>query len=286
MNADKSNATLVKTDADSAFRSSLRTLDSGLRTSRIAFTLIELLVVIAIIAILAALLLPTLAKSKAKAESVTCSKNIQQLTLAWIMYAEDNGDWLVNNHGVQETLARRDTWANNVEDWESSDDNTNQVLLSGSLLGPYASGSARIYKCPADREPAPNGQRIRSMSMNAMVGDPGELTNYFNARYVQFFKNAEVPSASSIFVFLDEQADTLNDGFFVNRLDDYAWGNVPGSYHIGGANFAFADGHLESHRWVVPATIRPVKRTRIDKFPANPATDFEWLKVRTTVKKS
>ena len=254
--------------------------------SPLAFTLIELLVVIAIIAILAALLLPALAKSKAKAESVTCSKNIQQLTLAWIMYAEDNGDRLVNNHGVKETLDRRNTWANNVEDWESSDDNTNQVLLTGSLLGHYASGSARIYKCPADREPAPNGPRIRSMSMNAMVGDPGELTNYFNARYVQFFKNADVPSPSSSFVFLDELADTLNDGFFVNRLDDYAWGNVPGSYHNGGANFSFADGHLESHRWVVPATIRPVMRTRIDKFPAAPVTDFEWLKVRTSVKKS
>ena len=286
MNADKSMATSARTDTDSAPTDSLRASDPGPRLYPLAFTLIELLVVIAIIAILAALLLPTLSKSKAKAESVACSKNIQQLTLAWIMYAEDNGDWLVNNHGVKETLDRRDTWANNVEDWESSDDNTNQVLLIDSLLGPYASRSARIFKCPADREPAPNGPRIRSMSMNAMVGDPGELTNYFNARYVQFFKNAEVRSPSGIYVFLDEQADTLNDGFFVNRLDDDAWGNVPGSYHNGGANFSFADGHQELHHWVVPATIRPVMRTRIDKFPATPVTDFEWLKVRTSVKKS
>ena len=247
----------------------LRRVD-GFRTSPLAFTLIELLVVIAIIAILAALLLPALAKSKAKAEAVTCSRNIQQLTLAWILYGEDNGDWLVNNHGVPETLARRDTWANNVEDWESSDDNTNLVYLTDSLLGPYAGGSARIYKCPTDREPAPNGPRIRSMSMNAMVGDPGELTDHFNPLYVQFLKPPTCQVPSSIFVFLDEQADTLNDGFFVNRLDDYAWGNLPGSYHNGGANFSFADGHLEPHRWVVPATIRPVMRTRIDKFPAAP----------------
>jgi prepilin-type processing-associated H-X9-DG protein/prepilin-type N-terminal cleavage/methylation domain-containing protein len=286
MNADKSNVASVQTDTEVASSGSLRTSDFGLRPSTVAFSLIELLVVIAIIAILAALLLPALAKSKAKAESVTCSRNIQQLTLAWIMYAEDNGDWLVNNHGVPETLARRDTWANNVEDWESSDDNTNLVFLTGSLLGPYASGSARIYKCPTDREPAPNGPRIRSMSMTAMVGDPGELTNYFNAHYVQFFKKADVPSPSNIFVLLDEQADTLNDGFFVNRLDDYAWGHLPGSYHNGGANFSFADGHLESHHWAVLATVRPVMRTRIDKFPAAPVTDFEWLKVRTSVKKS
>jgi prepilin-type processing-associated H-X9-DG protein len=96
---------------------------------------------------------------------------------------------------------------------------------------------------------------------------------------------AEVSNPSGIFVFLDEQADTLNDGFFVNRLDEYAWGNVPGSYHNGAVNLSFADGHEESHRWVVPDTVRPVLRTRIDKFPASPATDFEWLKARTSVKK-
>ncbi len=79
---------------------------------------------------------------------MTCARNIQQLTLAWVLYAEDNGDWLVNNHGVPETLARRDTWANNVEDWENSDDNTNLVYLTDSLLGPYAGRSAKDLQMP------------------------------------------------------------------------------------------------------------------------------------------
>lgn len=257
------------------------------RVSRGGFTLIELLVVIAIIAILAALLLPTLARSKTKAEGITCANNLKQLSLAWHLYADDNADLLVNNHGVPETLARRQTWANNVEDWVDGDDNTNLVYLTDSKLGPYANRATQIYKCPSDREPALNGQRIRSMSMNALVGNPGENTNRFNPLYVQFFKSAEIPNTAGIFVFLDEHCDSINDGFFVNRLEDYTWGNLPGSYHNGGVNLSFADGHVESHRWAVADTVQPARANvvRGKTILATPATDFDWLKARTSFKK-
>ncbi len=251
-----------------------------------AFTLIELLVVIAIIAILASLLLPVLAKSRIKAEGIACDSNIRQLSLAWAMYPDDNDGLFVNNYGKPQTISTRNTWANNVEDWLNSDDNTNLTYVTDTLFSPYDNRSAKIFKCPSDRTPAANGPRIRSMSMNAMVGDPGNLTNQFNPLYVQFFKSTEIPDPSQIFVFLDEHPDTINDGFFVNRLEDYQWGNLPASYHNGAVNLAFADGHFEAHRWVVPDTVRPPVPGGVGVIiPASPTTDFEWLKQRTSVKK-
>ena len=251
-----------------------------------AFTLIELLVVIAIIAILAGMLLPALSKAKSRAHGALCLSNIKQLSLGWFLYADDNEDKLVHNHGRDETRARRENWANNVLDWGAADDNTNNLLLTEAKLGSYVSKSAGVFKCPSDRSLAENGARNRSYSMNSLVGDPGELTNRFNPDFIQFFKPSDLSNPSQIFVFLDEHPDTINDGFFMNRLNEYAWGNLPASYHNGATSLSFADGHTETHRWKIADTIRPARKGGVGgTIPAAPPGDYDWLKERTSVRK-
>ena len=272
-----------------------------------AFTLIELLVVIAMIAILAAFLFPALSKAKARAEAMFCLNNTRQLVLAWQIYADDHSGRLAYNVGGSAGRAvgtrTNVNWVNNIMDWGSGpgSDNTNTATITESGLGPYTK-SVAIYKCPSDHVLSPNQRgegwtaRIRSYSMNAMVGDAGEVSqsgvNQNNPGYVQFFQISTISKPARIFVFLDEHPDSINDGYFLNQwptgTNEWAWTDLPASYHGGGTSLSFADGHSEIHHWVYDQTKPPAQPDSLSlPLPVNDEQygDFTWLLSRTSVEK-
>jgi prepilin-type N-terminal cleavage/methylation domain-containing protein/prepilin-type processing-associated H-X9-DG protein len=271
------------------------------RQASSGFTLIELLTVIAVIAILASLLLPVLAGTKAKAHAVSCLNNERQLMLASLIYVGDFNDALPYNLGtgeIKKLEAQQQflNWSTPVMNWELDSDNTNTIWLTQGGIGPYASSTAKVYRCPADsvvsdiQAQAGWKARVRSISMNAMVGNAGQFilsgANVNNPEYKQFLTVGQIPEPARIFVLTEEHPDSINDGYFLNKPDSLRWMDLPASYHNGAANLAFADGHLETHKWRFASTKPPALPDAAHLPFAVPATeraDYYWLMQRTTI---
>jgi prepilin-type processing-associated H-X9-DG protein len=248
---------------------------------------VELLVVMAVIGILAGLLLPALAASKANARGLFCLNNNRQLVTGWLMYADDHAQGLAYNMGGAAASTNLN-WAAGSLDWELTADNTNLADLTEAALGAYVAKVSTIYRCPSDSALSPPqlaagwNSRARSYSMNASVGDAGDISssgvNTNNPGYVQFFKLTSMPAPGRIFVFLDEHPDSITDGYFVNRGRDPEWIRLPASWHNGAATFSFADGHAETHLWQCASTLLPpVPDTFVPFGVSDDPRDFNWI---------
>ena len=256
------------------------------RVGRGGFTLIELLVVIAIIAILAAMLLPALARAKRQAQIAHCTSNLKQLSVGWYAYAGDYNEVMLPNAPLSATVEK--SWCSGAaEQWTHASYASNYI---NSIMAPYVANGLGVYKCPADTIPSADGPRIRSYSMNSQVGNvyTATLTLSYNPGYHAYIKMNELKGdwgPAQVFVFCEENMCSMNDGYLQVNDGSPIWPDVPGSYHIWNCGFSYADGHAESHKWLTSSLKIPVRLGyTADSIPAvggiNNA-DYIWWRLHT-----
>jgi prepilin-type N-terminal cleavage/methylation domain-containing protein/prepilin-type processing-associated H-X9-DG protein len=266
------------------------------RPGRSGFTLIELLVVIAIIGILAAMLMPALAKAKVKAQEMNCMSNLKQLQLAWLLYSGDNADQIVpvsNNQGNGDkdpTILEGGAEAQFCPGDMSVQAQASDVqYIKDSLLYQYLK-SPSLFKCPADPKKVNGIPTVRSYSVNGWMnpttatgnsGSPHYL-NPNNLPYRVFRRQANITKPSEIFIALEESPGTINDDWFVENPGSTSWTDMPASFHNKCCAILFCDGHAQFRKWTDSKVI-----AQAGNFTAaDPNSgDLAWVENAATVHK-
>jgi len=234
------------------------------------FTLIELLVVIAIIALLMAILIPALNTAREYGKRAVCYSNLRQLTVGWIMYADENDGKICTAW-----VGQPDSWVN-VAGRNASEAQQIEAMESGVLF-PCVK-NVRLYKCPT----GVRGEMVTYSIVGSMWGSSIPVSGGHPEELC--IKNKEqIRRPGERIVFVDEGKWPGSPwGVWHDRP---MWWDIPTVRHSNGTNWSFADGHATYHKWTDKRTMElaelrpPYENVNPDyasvSHPGN--KDLEWV---------